>query len=264
MFHADHDLVPGHKRVKVIGPDPVQIEPPVTFSKGFQFSTPTRVGAFTYFYSGLVVACESIGRYCSIAGGVRIGQNEHPLNWLSTSSFQYNNDRFWFHPAGVSGRIPEEECDFRGAPPTIGNDVWLGSDVTIQRGVTIGDGAAVASSAVVTKDVPPYAVVGGVPAKVIRYRFDPDVIEELLDLRWWRFSPAQLDGVPFNDVRAAIDEVRRRIDDGMAPYRPEPVNIPIPPDPPDAPPATVTAAPGLISRLRRRLKLRTRIRRFLA
>lgn len=263
MFQADHDLVPGHKRVKVIGGDPVAIEPPVTFSKGFQFSTPTRVGAFTYFYSGLVVACESIGRYCSIAGGVRIGQNEHPLNWLSTSSFQYNNDRFWFHPAGVADRIPEEECDFRGTPPTIGNDVWLGSDVTIQRGVTIGDGAAIASSAVVTKDVPPYAVVGGVPAKVIRYRFEPHVVDELLDLRWWRFSPAQLDGVPFNDIHAAIEEIRRRIADGMEPYAPEWVAIPIPPDPAPHPPTPAVARPRFFTRLRRKLRLRTRIRRLL-
>jgi hypothetical protein len=77
----------------------------------------------------------------------------------------------------------------------------------------------------VTRDVPAYAVVVGAPAKVVRYRFEPDVVAELLDLRWWRFSANQLDGVPFDDVRAAIDEVRRRIDGGLPAYAPEKVQV---------------------------------------
>ena len=67
----------------------------------------------------------------------------------------------------------------------IGNDVWIGEDVKLKGGVTIGDGAIVAMGAVVTKDVPPYAIVGGVPAKIIRYRFSKEVIDELMRIRWW-------------------------------------------------------------------------------
>ena len=74
----------------------------------------------------------------------------------------------------------------------IGNDVWIGSNVTILGGITIGHGAIVATGAVVTKDVPPYSVVGGVPAKVIRYRFSEEKIQELLDEKWWEWNDEKI------------------------------------------------------------------------
>ncbi|MCZ7153797.1 CatB-related O-acetyltransferase, partial [Salmonella enterica] len=87
-----------------------------------------------------------------------------------------------------------------------GNDVWIGANVFISRGVRVGDGAVIAAGSVVTKSVRPYEVVGGVPAKHIRFRFEPNVISELLALRWWNYEPASLAGVRFDDVRASIDE----------------------------------------------------------
>ncbi|MGA8851629.1 MAG: CatB-related O-acetyltransferase [Aeromicrobium sp.] len=261
--------VAGHARVHVLAGHTVEVEPPVAFLGRFGFNSSTRVGAFTYLYSGLAVWVGSIGRYCSIAGKIRIGDHEHPTDWLSSSAFQYNEERFSFHPAGLSTRIPEEACDFRGEPPVIGNDVWIGSGVTILRGVTIGDGAVVASSAVVTKDVAPYAIVGGVPARLISHRFDAQTIAELLDLQWWRFSPAQLNGVPFNDIHAAIAEVRQRISAGMQPYAPDWVTLPFPPPaPPPAPepptPPPPPPPPTRAQRVRRALRPRTRLRRLMS
>jgi acetyltransferase-like isoleucine patch superfamily enzyme len=253
----------GHEKLKM--PDGVEItvEAPVQFNGPFQFNEPTRIGAFTYFYSGLSVRCASIGRYCSIAGGVRIGDYEHPTDWLSTSAFQYNSTRFDFHDTSDAyDKIPDgERTGFRGEGPVIGNDVWIGARATITRNVTIGDGAVVAAAAVVTKDVPPYAVVGGVPASIIRHRFDEYTVKRLLDLEWWRFTPNQLDQVPFDDIDAAIDEVQRRIDAGMEPYHPAIDTLPHPPPPPP-PPEPPPPPPTGLTRVRRTMRPRTRWRAF--
>jgi hypothetical protein len=104
--------------------------------------------------------------------------HEHPLGFLSTSPHLYGAGNLLGAPA-IWDDFPR--------PPTIGSDVWIGSNVTVLQGVTVGHGAVIAAGAVVTKDVPPYAIVGGVPAKVIRYRFAPEVVRELLELRWWEW-----------------------------------------------------------------------------
>lgn len=92
--------------------------------------------------------------------------------------------------------------------PTIGNDVWIGSDVTIYSGVTIGDGAVIAGQSVVTKPVPPYAVVGGNPAKVLKYRFDDAIIQDLLDVKWWELPDEFIHTLCCVDTD--IEEVIRR------------------------------------------------------
>lgn len=253
----------GHDKVKLPAGVEITIEPPVQFNGIFQFNEPTRIGAFTYFYNGLSVRCASIGRYCSIATEVRIGDYEHPTDWLSTSAFQYNSARFDFHDsANDYDKVPDgERTTFRGGGPVIGNDVWIGARAIITRDVTIGDGAVVAASAVVTRDVAPYAVVGGVPARFIRQRFDDDTIKKLLDLEWWRFTPNQLDGVPFDDVDAAIEEIERRIEAGMVPYEPETDRLPLPP-PPQPPPTPEPPPPTNLQRVRRAVRPRTRWRQF--
>jgi acetyltransferase-like isoleucine patch superfamily enzyme len=250
------ELVEGAKKLKIVDEAVIGVEPPVSFRGRFQFSSSTRIGAFTYFYSGLAVQCASIGRYCSIAGGVRIGDYEHPTNWLSTSPFQYNAERFAFSPVADDCTIvPEDEQlhEFRSDGPWIGNDVWIGARATVLRGVRIGDGAVVAAAAVVTKDVPPYAIVGGVPARVIRYRFPQPIIDRLLAVAWWRFTPNQLSGISFDDIESALDDLEKLVADGLEPYEAETVELtrPVPPPPPA--PKPPPPPPTRRQRMRRRL-----------
>lgn len=122
-----------------------------------------------------------IGKFCSIACGAKFLFNSanHALGSLSTYPFPL----FWEEWGLDKGRVTDA-WDNKG-DIIIGNDVWIGYEAVVLAGVTIGDGAIVAARAVVTKDVPPYTIVGGVPAKRIRRRFPEETIEGLLSLRWW-------------------------------------------------------------------------------
>ncbi len=145
------------------------------------------INRYTYTcYDDEIVNCE-IGQFCSISDEVVIGGAEHPIEWVSTSPVFQNVKH-----AGPKKRFSKH--DYEGIPRTfIGNDVWIGRRAIIKAGVNIGDGAVVGSGAVVTKDVPPYAIVAGVPAKVIKYRFDEDTIAQLLVTKWWDFSDEELE-----------------------------------------------------------------------
>jgi acetyltransferase-like isoleucine patch superfamily enzyme len=151
------------------------------------FSGNCTIGAFSYVGAGSAVWGTDIGRYCSIAGDVTIGPTEHPTDRLTTHLLAFGG-------TGPFSGAAEFEAAQRVTPPwknrrtTIGNDVWIGTHVTVRRGVTIGDGAVVGAGAVVTKDVAPFAVVGGVPAQVIRWRFERELIDRVLALQWWRYD----------------------------------------------------------------------------
>lgn len=126
-----------------------------------------------------------IGSFCSIANGVIIGGGMHPLDWISTS------------PAFYSGRDSIKakfSAHDREAPKkvTIEHDIWIGQNVLIKQGVHIGVGAIIGMGSVVTKDVPPYAVVGGSPARIIKYRFDQDLISRLVKSKWWKLDDSKL------------------------------------------------------------------------
>ena len=147
----------------------------------------------------------TIGRYCSIADKVEILLGgDHRLDWVSTFPFAAFPE-VW--PSAEDGGYHASRGDV-----TIGHDVWLGSGVMILSGVTIGHGAAVAARAVVTKDVPPYAIVGGNPARVIRSRFDPATVAALLDIAWWNLPDADVRRlIPLlqsSSVQELIDAVR--------------------------------------------------------
>jgi len=140
------------------------------------------IGAYTDIVSGTELRHVSeIGRYCSIAAQVIIGQDRrsHPMDWLSTSH------------AVMGARLKGDQgvhSQEAQLPTTLGHDVWIGRDVMIMEGVTIGTGAVVGAQSLVNKDVPPYAIVAGSPARIIRYRFEEAMIEALLESHWWDYD----------------------------------------------------------------------------
>ncbi|GMO55790.1 MAG: CatB-related O-acetyltransferase [Termitinemataceae bacterium] len=147
-----------------------------------------------------------IGKFCTIGGGVQIVLGyEHPIRFISTFAFNYSLPSF----AGTEG------CPGTKGDINIGNDVWLASDCKILSGVSIGDGAVIGASALIAKDVPPYAIVGGNPQRIIRYRFAPQVIEKLLEIKWWDFEDKHLCSViPFlqsEDTNALFDYWERNV-----------------------------------------------------
>lgn len=147
----------------------------------------SEVGDYSYVGPKARVIYAKIGKFCSIAGETCIGMGTHPLDYISSSPI------FFSKKNGTGKRWISENVDFKEYNTIIiGNDVWIGSRAMILGGVTIGDGAVIGAGALVTKDVPPYAIVGGVPAKIIRYRFDNSKIEYLLKSKWWDESENEL------------------------------------------------------------------------
>ena len=164
------------------------------------------IGRYSYVGHDSTLINTEVGNFCSISDHVFIGGAEHPMNWGSTSPV--------FENAKKVGSGPRKRFASHELPPSkktiIGSDVWIGHASTIKQGVTIGTGAVVAAGAVVTKDVPAYAVVGGIPAKIIKFRFDDSVIAELKKSRWWEFDDYKISKIsPYiNNVSLFIEKIK--------------------------------------------------------
>lgn len=162
-----------------------------------------------------------VGRYCSIARGCMVMGDQHPTDRVTTSHVSY--DGMFEQEArrlyGREHRVLHHDHQ-RHAAITLGHDVWVGEEVLFKGGVTIGDGAVIAARAVVTRDVEPYTIMGGVPARPIRRRFPDDLIERLRTLAWWRFNYPDLPRT-WDDPAAFCDELDARIAAGtIAPWEP--------------------------------------------
>ncbi len=163
----------------------------------------SKVDKYTYIGRRASVINADIGKFCSIASDVQIGVASHPSHWVSSS------------PVFCKGKNVLKknfvELDFEPYEKTvIGNDVWIGINVVIKGGIKIGDGSIIGAGSVVTKDVPPYTVVGGVPAKEIKKRFKDSEIESLLKIKWWDLNDDKLNdmAVNFNDVTKFIENYK--------------------------------------------------------
>lgn len=155
-----------------------------TLGKGVKINKGVRLGScsiesYSYIATNSILERTSIGNFCSIAADVVSGMGTHPLNFISTYPGFYSKN-----PSGaiwLGGDFPTDE--FKRV--LIGSDVWVGTRAIIMGGVSIGHGAVIGAGCVVTKDVPPYAIVGGIPSKIIKYRFSSEIIELLIKSEWW-------------------------------------------------------------------------------
>ena len=148
------------------------------------------LGDYSYVVNDGDIIYTTIGKFCSIAAMVRINPGNHPMWRASQSHFTYRASAYF------EGAEDEAELfDWRREHPvTIGHDVWIGHGAIILPGRTVGDGAVIAAGAVVTKDVPSYSIVAGVPARIMRPRFETAISARLQKLKWWDWSHEQLDG----------------------------------------------------------------------
>ncbi len=150
---------------------------------------------YSYTSENCQIIHSTIKKFVNIASYVRLNPSPHPMSWASQHHMQYRREMFGF------GIDDEDFFDWRKERRVeIGNDVWLGHNVVIMGDVNIGNGAVIGSSAVVTKDIPPFAIAVGNPAKVIRYRFDEDTINALQSIAWWDWD--------YEKIKDSIDDFK--------------------------------------------------------
>lgn len=173
------------------------------------------LGAFSYTRT-LLPAFIQVGRYTSIADRLQVLGDRHPLEWASSSPVFYaRHSALMATLAADNGRENHFYAfEKQTRPIVIGNDVWIGQNVTLAQGITIGDGAVIAANALVVKDVAPYTMVGGNPAKLIKYRFAEPIVEQLLALRWWQYSAQDIATFPVNEVARFCELLRHAQEQG--------------------------------------------------
>ena len=179
---------------------------PLYLNKNSQVGPDVVAGKYFGMNENCFIARATIGAYCAVGARTAINPFNHPSDWLSIHEFQYHPKSFdWVEEYNEFERLERTADMF--ARVVVGNDVWTGHNVNVLPGVSVGDGAIIAAGAVVTKDVPAYAIVAGVPAVIKKFRFPPATIERLLRLRWWELDLSELSGLPFRDIDRCLDRV---------------------------------------------------------
>lgn len=194
---------------------PVTAELPVSLPRAI-FHGKNSVGAFTYFNGAAEVFQTRIGRYCSIAQDVMIGPGEHPVGNLSTHPFAFGGGRNRFqNQAGYGELLQSTKSNVVHLTTKIGSDVWVGTRCFIAQGVEIGHGCVIGAGAIVTKNLAPYSIAVGAPAKVIRPRFPEVIVERLLKLKWWNYwlNKHVIGELNYGDIEACLDRLEGLIAD---------------------------------------------------
>lgn len=224
FLHADENV----QRIKVGSyisfDDRMVIEPYCGFFDGLALFD---IGSFSYARSSLPRGVV-VGRYCSIARNVTVPRPNHPLNGLSTSPFMYDSGMSIFKSDRHldADKRSKYIANIQKSMPKIGNDVWIGEGVSLLPGITVGNGAVVAANSVVTKDVNPYSIVGGNPAKLIRSRFSMEVVGKLQSIAWWQYSAFDLMSIDKTDVLASMEDINLLIRDRrIRPYCPAKLDL---------------------------------------
>lgn len=178
------------------------VHPTAKIESGSSF-VDSNIGRHSFCGYDCDVYLTSIGSFTSIANGVVLGGARHPMEWVGMSPV------FYAGRDSVKAKFSEHPLP-QPSVVQIGNDVWIGRSAIVLAGVMVGDGAVIGAGSVVTKDVQPYAVVAGNPARIIRYRFDEKTIREFEAIQWWNFSDERLSafGDCFNDVERFLNLTR--------------------------------------------------------
>lgn len=188
--------------------DETDVEPYIGIHAGFVIPS---MGFMSYSNSPLPEDIV-IGRYCSLAAGLSFPDYRHPIEHVSTSIFTHDR-RTDLVVRAIRDNNPSYGQFFSNpqkAHVTIEHDVWIGQRAAIMPGVRIGTGAVIAAHSVVTKDVPPYAIVGGHPASIIRMRFDDTLASDLLQLRWWEYRFTDFQGIDLSNPRQFISDLHAK------------------------------------------------------
>lgn len=176
------------------------IDKTAAISSGVKFYR-SKIDKYSYIGRNSFIIDTKIGKFCCIGPGCNIGGTGHPLNWVSTSSVFHKWDNilkknFSRHEYGIFSET------------VIGNDVWIATNSMIKAGVKISDGAVIGMGSVVTKDIGPYEIWAGNPARCIRKRFDGESVDKLLEIKWWEFDDEELEDKAkyFKDTNLFIDK----------------------------------------------------------